>query len=35
MYVGKYAIANNFSERTKDYVINLLKDKKCSRLKIV
>ena len=34
-YAGKYAITSNFTEKTKDYVINLLRDKKCSELMLI
>ena len=34
-YAGTYDIANNFEGYTKDYVINLLKGKKCSELMII
>lgn len=35
IYAGKYEIANNFTGSTKNYVINLLKGKKCSELMLI
>lgn len=35
IYAGRYEIASNFSGRAKDYVINLLRSKKCSELMII
>lgn len=35
IYAGKYEIASKFSYRTKDYVINLLRGKKCSELMLI
>lgn len=34
-YAGKYEIANNFTGSTKKYIIDLLKDKKCSELMLI
>ena len=34
IYAGKYQIASNFTGNTKQYVIDLLRDKKCSELMI-
>lgn len=35
VYAGKYEIASNFTGSTKKYIINLLKDKKCSELMLI
>ena len=35
VYAGKYEIASNFTGRTKKYIIDLLKDKKCSELMLI
>lgn len=35
IYAGKYEIASNFSKGTKEYIIDLLKDKKCSELMLI
>lgn len=35
IYVGRYEIANNFTGSTKKYIIDLLKDKKCSELMLI
>ena len=35
IYAGKYEIANNFTGRAKQYVLNLLRDKKCSELMLI
>ena len=35
IYAGKYEIARNFGNKTKDYVMNLLKGKKCSELMLI
>lgn len=35
IYAGKYEIANNFTGSTKKYIIDLLKDKKCSELMLI
>lgn len=35
LYAGRYEIANNFTGRTKKYIIDLLKDKKCSELMLI
>ena len=35
IYAGKYEIANNFTDSTKKYIIDLLKDKKCSELMLI
>lgn len=35
IYVGRYEIANNFNGRAKDYVVNLLRSKKCSELMLI
>ena len=32
IYAGKYQIASNFTGKTKEYIIDLLKTKKCSEL---
>lgn len=34
-YAGRYEIASNFTGRTKDYVINMLRSKKCSELMLI
>ena len=34
-YAGKYDIADNFTEKTKEYIVDLLKDKKCSELMLI
>ena len=34
-YAGRYEIASNFTGRTKDYVINMLRGKKCSELMLI
>lgn len=34
-YAGKYEIASNFTGSTKNYIMNLLKDKKCSELMLI
>ena len=34
VYAGKYDVASNFTGSTKQYIIDLLKDKKCSELMI-
>ena len=33
-HAGKYDVASNFTGSTKQYIIDLLKDKKCSELMI-
>lgn len=35
IYAGRYEIANNFTGSTKKYIIELLKDKKCSELMLI
>lgn len=35
IYAGRYEIANNFTGSTKKYIIDLLKDKKCSELMLI
>lgn len=35
IYAGKYQIANNFTGKAKDYVINLLREKECSELRLI
>ena len=35
VYEGRYEIANNFTGSTKNYIIDLLKDKKCSELMLI
>ena len=35
VYAGRYEIANNFTGSTKKYIIDLLKDKKCSELMLI
>ena len=35
LYAGRYEIANNFTGSTKKYIIDLLKDKKCSELMLI
>lgn len=35
MYARKYEIANNFTGDTKEFIIDLLKDKKCSELMLI
>ena len=35
VYAGRYEIASNFTGRTKEYIIDLLKDKKCSELMLI
>lgn len=35
IYAGKYKIASNFTDSTKKYIIDLLKDKKCSELMLI
>ena len=35
IYAGKYQIAGNFTENTKQYVIDLLRGKKCSELMLI
>jgi uncharacterized protein family (UPF0236) len=35
VYAGKYKIANNFTERAKQHVLDLLRDKKCSELMLI
>lgn len=34
-YAGRYEIANNFTGSTKKYIIDLLRDKKCSELMLI
>ena len=35
IYAGKYEVASNFTGRAKQYVIDLLRDKKCSELMLI
>lgn len=35
VYAGRYEIANNFTGSTKKYIIDLLRDKKCSELMLI
>ena len=35
VYAGRYEIASNFTGNTKKYIIDLLKDKKCSELMLI
>ena len=35
VYAGRYEIANNFTGYAKQYVIDILRDKKCSELKLI
>jgi hypothetical protein len=35
IYAGRYEIANNFTGRAKQHVIDILRDKKCSELMII
>ena len=35
IYAGRYEIANNFTGSTKKYIIDLLRDKKCSELMLI
>lgn len=35
VYAGRYEIANNFTGRAKQHVLDLLKDKKCSELMLI
>lgn len=35
VYAGRYEIANNFTGSTKKYIIDLLKDRKCSELMLI
>ena len=35
VYAGKYKIANNFTGRAKQHVLDLLRDKKCSELMLI
>ena len=35
VYAGKYEIANNFSGRAKQHILDLLRDKKCSELMLI
>jgi len=35
VYAGRYEIASDFTGRTKEYIIDLLKDKKCSELMLI
>jgi len=35
VYEGRYEIANNFTGSTKNYIIDLLKDEKCSELMLI
>ena len=35
IYAGRYEIANNFTGSTKKYIIDLLKDRKCSELMLI
>lgn len=35
IYAGKYQIASNFIGKTKEYVIDLLRDKKCSEMMLI
>ena len=35
IYAGKYEVASNFTGSTKQYVIDLLRDKKCSELMLI
>ena len=35
VYAGRYEIASNFTGRAKEYIIDLLKDKKCSELMLI
>ena len=35
IYAGKYQIASNFTGKTKEYVIDLLRDKKCSEMMLI
>lgn len=35
LYAGKYEIAKNFTGGTKEFIIDLLKDKKCSELMLI
>lgn len=35
VYAGRYEIASNFTGSTKKYIIDLLKDKKCSELMLI
>lgn len=35
IYAGRYEIANNFTGRAKQHVINILRDKKCSELMLI
>ena len=35
VYAGRYEIANNFTGRAKQHVIDLLRDKKCSELMLI
>ena len=35
IYAGKYQISSNFTGSTKQYVIDLLKGKKCSELMLI
>lgn len=35
VYVGRYEIANNFTGRAKQYIVDLLRDKKCSELMLI
>ena len=35
IYAGKYEVASNFTGSTKQYIIDLLRDKKCSELMLI
>ena len=35
IYAGKYTIANNFAGGTKEFIIDLLRGKKCSELMLI
>ena len=35
LYAGKYEIASNFKGGTKEFIQNLLKEKKCSELMLI
>ena len=35
VYVGRYEIANNFTGRAKQHVLDVLRDKKCSELMLI
>ena len=35
IYAGRYEIANNFTGRAKQHVIDILRDKKCSELMLI